>query len=176
MSVSGCVCCSRNLWQSWCLVWNILCGFGQPAAAVATEDGEEGWNLHANPSVSSVRKSFEFFWSILMFSYTACFLSLSLSLSPSLSLSLSSLSSLSSSLSLSPLSLSLSLDILSAQEMIKSSLPTFSGALNDKTLQLNNVNSISAQSKRIHNASEYETDPNHVTGIISPKNYNSVSI
>ncbi len=27
---------------SWCLVWNILCGFGQPAAAVATEDGEEG--------------------------------------------------------------------------------------------------------------------------------------
>lgn len=36
-------------------------------------------------------------------------------------------------------------------------------------LQQNNVNSISARFKRIHNASEYETDPNHITRIIHPK-------
>ncbi len=166
----------------WC---GIYCAdLGSRAAAVATEDGEEGWNLHANPfCIIGLENHFSFFGLFWCSPIMHVSFSLSLSLSP-LSLSLSLVSSLTSaqppsplslssllslSLSSSSLSLSLSLDIPSAQEMIKSSLPTFSGALNDKTLQLNNVNSISAQFKRIHNASEYETDPNHVTGIISPK-------
>ncbi len=159
MSVSGCVCClSRKLWQSWCLVWNILCGFGQPAAAVATEDGEEDWDLHANPSVSSVRKSFQFFWSALIFFYNACFL---FSLFPPLSLSLA---------------------ILSAQETIKSALPTFFWGIKWENLSDYDTWYTGCQCysrimwtvhcawfKIIHNASEYETDPIHITRIIHPK-------